>query len=143
MVKIYNHDLKSAKIDWKQGFCSCVVMASGGYPQSYPKGLAISGLDDKGQVDGAFVYHAGTAFKDGKFLTNGGRVLGITCNALTLQGALDKSYTAVSKISWDNAHFRKDIGQRALKALKNDPLELEYKQDLEDYLEDNGVYLRQ
>lgn len=143
MVKIYNHDLKSAKIDWKQGFCSCVVMASGGYPQSYPKGLAILGLDDKGQVDGAFVYHAGTAFKDGKFLTNGGRVLGITCNALTLQGALDKSYTAVSKISWDNAHFRKDIGQRALKALKNDPLELEYKQDLEDYLEDNGVYLRQ
>ena len=143
MVKIYNHDLKSAKIDWKQGFCSCVVMASGGYPQSYPKGLAISGLDGKGQVDGAFVYHAGTAFKDGKFLTNGGRVLGITCNALTLQGALDKSYTAVSKISWDNAHFRKDIGQRALKALKNDPLELEYKQDLEDYLEDNGVYLRQ
>lgn len=143
MVKIYNHDLKSAKIDWKQGFCSCVVMASGGYPQSYPKGLAISGLDEKGQVDGAFVYHAGTAFKDGKFLTNGGRVLGITCNALTLQGALDKSYTAVSKISWDNAHFRKDIGQRALKALKNDPLDLEYKQDLEDYLEDNGVYLRQ
>ncbi len=143
MLKIYNHDLKSAKIDWKQGFCSCVVMASGGYPQSYPKGLAISGLDEKGQVDGAFVYHAGTAFKDGKFLTNGGRVLGITCNALTLQGALDKSYTAVSKISWDNAHFRKDIGQRALKALKNDPLDLEYKQDLEDYLEDNGVYLRQ
>lgn len=143
MVKIYNHDLKSAKIDWKQGFCSCVVMASGGYPQSYPKGLEISGLDEKGQVDGAFVYHAGTAFSDGKFLTNGGRVLGVTCNSLTLQGALDKSYAAVSKISWDNVHFRKDIGQRALKALHNDPLDLEYKQDLEDYLEDNGVYLRQ
>ncbi len=143
MVKIYNHDLKSAKIDWKQGFCSCVVMASGGYPQSYPKGLEISGLDEKGQVDGAFVYHAGTAFSDGKFLTNGGRVLGVTCNSLTLQGALDKSYAAVSKISWDNVHFRKDIGQRALKALQNDPLDLEYKQDLEDYLEDNGVYLRQ
>lgn len=143
MVKIYNHDLKSAKINWKQGFCSCVVMASGGYPQSYPKGLEISGLDEKGQVDGAFVYHAGTAFTDGKFLTNGGRVLGVTCNSLTLQGALDKSYAAVSKISWDNVHFRKDIGQRALKALQNDPLDLEYKQDLEDYLEDNGVYLRQ
>ncbi len=143
MVKIYNHDLKSAKIDWKQGFCSCVVMASGGYPQSYPKGLEISGLDEKGQVDGAFIYHAGTAFSDGKFLTNGGRVLGVTCNSLTLQGALDKSYAAVSKISWDNVHFRKDIGQRALKAFQNDPLDLEYKQDLEDYLEDNGVYLRQ
>lgn len=143
MVKIYNHDLKSAKIAWKQGFCSCVVMASGGYPQSYPKGLEISGLDDKGQVDDAFVYHAGTAFSDGKFLTNGGRVLGVTCNSLTLQGALDKSYKAVSKISWENAHFRKDIGQRALKAIYSDPLDLEYKQDLEDYLEDNGVYLRQ
>lgn len=143
MVKIYNHDLKDAKIDWKQGYCTCVVMASGGYPQSYPKGLEISGLDEKGQVEGTFVYHAGTKFSDGKFLTNGGRVLGVTCNSLTLQGALDKSYKAVSKISWDNAHFRTDIGKRALKALDNDPLNLEYKQDLEDYLEDNGVYLRQ
>lgn len=143
MVKIYNHRLGDAKIGWKQGFCTCVIMASGGYPQSYPKGLEISGLDEKGQLDGVFVYHAGTKLEDGVFKTNGGRVLGVTANALTLQGALDKSYEAVKKINWDGAHFRNDIGQKALKALDNDPLDLEYKQDLEDYIEDNGVYLRQ
>ncbi|MDE6149206.1 MAG: phosphoribosylamine--glycine ligase, partial [Ruminococcus sp.] len=101
------------------------------------------GMDDKGQVDGAFVYHAGTKYADSKFLTSGGRVLGVTCNALTLQGALDKSYEAVSKISFDGAHFRKDIGQRALKAIPTDPLDLEYKEDMENYIEENGVYLRQ
>ena len=69
--------------------------------------------------------------------------MGVTCTAYTLQGALDKCYAAVSKISWDNVHFRKDIGARALKALTNDPLDLEYKQDMEDYIEENGVYLRQ
>lgn len=140
---IYNHKLADVDIRWKTGYCTCVVMASGGYPLSYPKGIEINGLDDKGQVDGAFIYHAGTKFADGKFLTSGGRVLGVTCNALTLQGALDKSYDAVSKISFDGAHYRKDIGQRALKALPSDPLDLEYKQDMKDYIEENGVYLRQ
>lgn len=140
---IYNHKLSEVKIGWKSGYCSCVVMASGGYPLSYPKGIEMHGMDDKGQVENAFVYHAGTKYNDGKFLTNGGRVLGVTCNALTLQGALDKSYEAVSKISFEGAHFRKDIGQRALKAIPSDPLDLEYKEDMEDYIEENGVYLRQ
>lgn len=98
---------------------------------------------DKGQVDGAFIYHAGTKYENGKFLTSGGRVLGVTCNAFTLQGALDKSYEAVSKISFGGAHYRKDIGQRALKAIPADPLDFESKQDMEDYIEENGVYLRQ
>ena len=62
---------------------------------------------------------------------------------MTLQGALDKSYEAVAKIKFENAHFRKDIGQRALKALYTDPLDLEYKEDMENYIEENGVYLRQ
>ena len=93
-------------------------MASGGYPQSYPKGLEMHGMDDKGQVEGAFVYHAGTKYADGKFYTNGGRVLGVTATGDTLQGALDKSYAAVEKISFENAHYRHDIGQRALSALK-------------------------
>ena len=116
---------------WKEGYCTCVVMASGGYPTSYKKGYEITGLDDKGQVDGAFVYHAGTKLEGGKFTNNGGRVLGVTCTALTLQGALDKSYEAVSKINWEDVHYRKDIGQRALKALDSgDPLELEYKEDM-------------
>ena len=121
---IYEHRLADVKIGWKSGYCTCVV-------------------DDKGQVDGAFIYHAGTKYEDGKFYTNGGRVLGVTCNAYTLQGALDKSYEAVSKIKFEGEHFRKDIGQKALKALPKDSLDLEYKQDMEDYIEENGVYLRQ
>ena len=141
---IYEHRLSDVNIGWKSGYCTCVVMASGGYPTSYKKGYEITGLDDKGQVDGAFVYHAGTKLEGGKFTNNGGRVLGVTCTALTLQGALDKSYEAVSKINWEDVHYRKDIGQRALKALDSgDPLELEYKEDIEEYIEENGVYLRQ
>lgn len=140
---IYEHRLADVKIGWKSGYCTCVVMASGGYPVKYKKGIEMFGMDDKGQVDGAFIYHAGTKYEDGKFYTNGGRVLGVTCNAYTLQGALDKSYEAVSKIKFEGEHFRKDIGQRALKALPKDSLDLEYKQDMEDYIEENGVYLRQ
>ena len=140
---IYEHRLADVKIGWKSGYCTCVVMASGGYPVKYKKGIEMFGMDDKGQVDGAFIYHAGTKYEDGKFYTNGGRVLGVTCNAYTLQGALDKSYGAVSKIKFEGEHFRKDIGQKALKALPKDSLDLEYKQDMEDYIEENGVYLRQ
>lgn len=140
---IYHHKLSDVKIGWKSGYCTCVVMASGGYPLSYPKGIEMFGMDEKGQVDNAFVYHAGTKYADEKFFTNGGRVLGVTCNALTLQGALDKSYEAVSKISFEDAHYRKDIGQRALKAIPADPLDLDYKEDMENYIEENGVYLRQ
>lgn len=140
---IYNHTLADVDIKWKSGYCTCVVMASGGYPVSYKKGIEMFGMDEKGQVDGAFVYHAGTKVQNGKFLTNGGRVLGVTCHGLTLQAALDKSYKAVSKIKFDGEHHRNDIGQRALKALSDDPLNLDYKEDMEDYIESNGVYLRQ
>ncbi len=115
---IYNGKLADVDIKWKNECCSCVVMASGGYPQSYPKGIEMNGMDDKGQVDGVFVYHAGTKFADGKFLTNGGRVLGITATGESLQAALDKSYDAVKKITFDGAHYRTDIGQRALSANK-------------------------
>jgi phosphoribosylamine--glycine ligase len=119
-------------------------MASGGYPTSYENGFEITGLDENGQTKDAIVYHAGTKIKDGKFTNNGGRVLGVTCTGLTLQSALDKSYNAVKKINWKDVHYRKYIGQRALKALDtHDPLDLEYKQDMEDYIEENGVYLRQ
>lgn len=140
---IYNHTLDSLDIKWKTGSCACVVMASGGYPLSYPKGIEIKGLDEKGQIDGCEVYHAGTKFEGKKFLTNGGRVLGITAHGLTLQGALDKAYDGVRRIDWDNVHYRKDIGQRALKAVDSDTLHLDYKDDMEDYIEENGVYLRQ
>ena len=77
----------------------------------------MQGMNEKGQVDDAFVYHAGTKFSEGNFLTSGGRVLGVTATGTDLPGALKKAYAAVEKISFDGAHYRKDIGQRALKAL--------------------------
>lgn len=93
---------------------ACVVEASGGYPQSYPKGIVIHGLDENGASDKAIVYHAGTKFEDGVFKTNGGRVLGLTQTGKTLQEALDKAYAAIESISFENMHYRHDIGKRAL-----------------------------
>lgn len=113
---INNETLGELDIEWSDDACTCVIMASGGYPKSYPKGLEITGLEN-GQLDGVTVYHAGTAVNDGKLVTAGGRVLGVTALAPTVKEALDKSYEAVEKIKFDGAHYRKDIGQRALKAL--------------------------
>lgn len=109
--------LSELDIEWSDEACACVIMASGGYPKSYPKGIEITGLDN-GQLDGVTVYHAGTAIKDSKLVTAGGRVLGVTALGNTLEEALKKSYDAVSKINFENAHYRKDIGQRALNAIK-------------------------
>lgn len=112
---VIDERLSNIDIKWKNGACACVIMASGGYPKSYPKGLEIKGLDNNGQVENATVYHAGTAIKDNCFTTAGGRVLGVTANGDTLDDALDKAYNAVEKISFDGAHYRTDIG-RAYKA---------------------------
>lgn len=114
---INNETLSELDIQWSDDACACVIMASGGYPKSYPKGMEITGLTD-GQLDGVTVYHAGTAIKDGKLVTSGGRVLGVTALGSGLKEALDRSYSAVEKIGFDGAHYRKDIGQRALKALE-------------------------
>ena len=115
---VATHTLDKLNIKWLNGSCACVVMASGGYPESYPKGIEMNGFDDKGQIDGCFVYHAGTKLSDdGRFLTNGGRVIGVTAKGCDLQTALNKAYEGVDKINFDGAHYRKDIGQRALKAL--------------------------
>lgn len=113
---INNETLSELDIEWSDEACTCVIMASGGYPKSYPKGIEITGLTD-GQLDGVTVYHAGTAVKDGKLVTSGGRVLGVTALGNDLNEALKKSYDAVEKIKFDGAHYRKDIGQRALKAI--------------------------
>ncbi len=112
---IYNHTLADVDIKWHDGACACVIMASGGYPESYKKGIPMNGFDENGQVDGCFVYHAGTKFdENGTFLTNGGRVIGVTAKGVDLQNALDNAYEGVKKISFEGAHFRKDIGHRAL-----------------------------
>lgn len=115
---INNETLADLDIQWSDEACTCVIMASGGYPKSYPKGIEICGLTD-GQLEGVTVYHAGTAIHDGKLVTSGGRVLGVTALGRDLTDALEKSYKAVEQIKFENAHYRTDIGQRALKALKN------------------------
>ena len=112
---INNETLSELDIEWSDEACTCVIMASKGYPKSYPKGIEITGLTD-GQLKGVTVYHAGTAIKDGKLVTSGGRVLGVTALGNNLQDALNKSYDAVEKINFDGAHYRKDIGKRALNA---------------------------
>ena len=104
--------LSELSIQWKKEASACVVIASGGYPGSYPKGLEISGLDENGQAQGVTVYHAGTKLEDGKFLTNGGRVLGVTALGETLEEALKKAYAAVEGITFDGAFYRRDIGRR-------------------------------
>ena len=107
--------LSQLNIEWSNDATACVVMASGGYPLSYKKGMEITGLDEDGQVEGATVYHAGTKYENGKFYTNGGRVLGITASGKTLDEALEKAYAAVGRISFEGAHFRTDIGKTANK----------------------------
>ena len=108
---VIDEKLSNLDIEWDNGAAACVVMASGGYPVSYKKGIEMFGLNDNGGVDGAIVYHAGTKYENGKFYTNGGRVLGVTATADTLDEALEKAYAAVEKISFEGAHYRHDIGK--------------------------------
>lgn len=115
---INNETLSELNIEWSDDAAACVVIASGGYPKSYPKGLEITGLEN-GQRDGVIVYHAGTAIDGNSLVTSGGRVLGVTALGTDLQEALNKSYSAVEKIDFENKHFRKDIGQKALNAVKD------------------------
>ena len=114
---IDNETLSDLDVQWSDDACACVIMASGGYPKSYPKGIEITGLSN-GQLDGVTVYHAGTKLQDNKLVTSGGRVLGVTALGDTLENALKKSYDAVEKIHFEGAHYRRDIGKRALEANK-------------------------
>lgn len=111
LLAVREERLEEQPIEWNDGAAACVVMASGGYPGSYPKGLEITGLDENGQVNGATVYHAGTKLENGKFYTSGGRVLGVTATGATLEEALQEAYAAVEKIHFDGAHYRRDIGK--------------------------------
>lgn len=114
---IDSETLSDLDVEWSDDACACVIMASGGYPKSYPKGIEITGLSN-GQLDGVTVYHAGTKLQDNELVTSGGRVLGVTALGDTLENALKKSYDAVGKIHFEGAHYRRDIGKRALEANK-------------------------
>ena len=107
---VIDEKLDELTIEWSDNAAVCVVLASGGYPVKYEKGYEISGTDAFDGDDSIRVYHAGTEVKDGKFYTSGGRVLGVTALAEDLDSAIKRSYDAVSKISFKDMHYRKDIG---------------------------------
>lgn len=105
--------LKRQSIQWSDESAVCVVMAAEGYPGKYAKGKEISGLEEAGRQSGVVVFHAGTSLADGKVLTNGGRVLGVTALDDDLPAAIKRAYEAVGKIKWEGFHYRKDIAGRA------------------------------
>jgi phosphoribosylamine--glycine ligase len=107
-------DISAIELEWHDKAAVCVVMAAGGYPGDYPKGDEISGLDLAAQVEDLFVFHAGTAEKEGKFVTNGGRVLGVTALGGSVMEAIERAYTGVAAITWNGVHYRTDIGKKAL-----------------------------
>lgn len=98
-------NLSQFEIKWDSRAAVCVVMASRGYPGGYEKGKPISGLREVSQMEDVVVFHAGTAFKDEHVVTNGGRVLGVTGLGEDIPKAIERTYQAVKKISWDGVHY--------------------------------------
>lgn len=106
--------LDRISIEWNNVASVCVIMASGGYPESYKKGYEIKGIKQAEMDSNIIVFHAGTKKENGKFYTNGGRVLGVTAVDTNLKKARERAYKAVEKISFKDAHYRKDIGVKSL-----------------------------
>jgi len=107
--------LDEVEVEWSDEAAVCVVLASGGYPGHYEKGKVITGLEQAGAVAGVTVFHAGTAQRDDKIVTNGGRVLGVTAVGADFEQAIARAYQAVDLIHFDEMHVRRDIGKRALR----------------------------
>lgn len=103
--------LDQIELDFEDNAAVCVVLASAGYPVKYEKGFEIRGLDTFKEKDGCYVFHAGSAFQDGKIVTNGGRVLGVTAKGENLKAARANAYEAVNWITFDNKYYRNDIGK--------------------------------
>ena len=106
--------LDQVQAEWYDDPAVCVVLCANGYPGSYDKGKEIRGLDSLRNWDQGFVFHAGTAKHGGRWVTSGGRVLGVTARGSRIVGAVEEAYRAVSKISWEGMHYRKDIARRAI-----------------------------
>ena len=111
---IVDGTLSRIEIAWKPDSAVCVVMASGGYPGNYEKGKEITGLDKAAARENVMVFHSGTSQKNGKIVTDGGRVLGVTGLGPVVAAAIDNAYAAVRDINFEGAHYRRDIGARAL-----------------------------
>jgi len=107
--------LNEIKLEWDPRTAVCVVMASGGYPGNYETGKVIHGLEKVAEMQDVMVFHAGTAKDGDRFVTSGGRVLGVTALGNTISEAIDLAYEAVGQISWEGMHYRRDIGQKALR----------------------------
>ena len=109
--------LENCELEWLSDACVTVVITSGGYPESYEKGFPIEGLDEAGSSDGVIVFHAGTALKDSRVVTAGGRVLGVTALGRDIPAAIDRAYEAVEKVRFERMHYRRDIGAKAIARL--------------------------
>jgi phosphoribosylamine--glycine ligase len=107
--------LNQVEAEWSAENAVCVVMCARGYPGPYESGKEIYGLEKLRSWENGVVFHAGTAKDKGRWITSGGRVLGVTARASTIAGAVKEVYRAVSELSWDGMHYRKDIAQRALR----------------------------
>ncbi|RMF89507.1 MAG: phosphoribosylamine--glycine ligase [Nitrospinota bacterium] len=107
--------LDQIRLRWRKEAAVCVVMASQGYPGPYEKGKEIQGLEAVAEMEDVVVFHAGTALREGKVVTSGGRVLGVTALGETIAAAIERAYTAVKQIWWEGVHYRTDIGQKALR----------------------------
>jgi len=114
LMAVAQGDLAGIDIEWHDKAAVCVVMAAEGYPGEYRKADAIDGLAEAARIDDVYVFHAGTALRDGRCVTNGGRVLGVTALGDPVQQAIGTAYEAVNCISWKGVQFRRDIGRKAL-----------------------------
>jgi phosphoribosylamine--glycine ligase len=110
LLSIVEENAGKEKIEWSPNASACVVLASGGYPLDYEKGKKIEGLAEASRIPGITIFHAGTKYQDGEYYTNGGRVVGVCASEENLGKTLDKIYKAISGISFEDMHFRKDIG---------------------------------
>ncbi len=113
LLATVNFELDKTTVEMSDEHFCCVVMASGGYPEAYKKGIEIRGIDDVS--DDALVFHSGTRLDDGKLLTNGGRVLSVVAKGPDLRVSIDGCYREVEKISFDKGYYRRDIGAKGLK----------------------------
>jgi phosphoribosylamine--glycine ligase len=114
---ILDERLSALEIKWKPESAVCIVMASGGYPGMYEKGKKITGLDRAAGLPEVLVFHSGTAIKNGDIVTDGGRVLGVTGLGPAVAAAIDNAYKGAREIHFDGAHYRRDIGARALESV--------------------------
>lgn len=113
MMKTVDRKLNEVDLQWSDDPAVCIVIASGGYPNSYEKDFVIDGLNEAEKCE-AIVFHAGTSKKDGNIVNSGGRVLGVTAKGCDIRKAVENAYQAVEKISWNGSWYRKDIAHRAL-----------------------------